>query len=181
MGMPTSLAPESFNLLPRGGEGEPYTCPDPSGASSAKQKLLSFGAQPIDMAVAMLENGCAFTAAYSAGNNKQDDAAELGVYRNNWHMIRTYCEPFKGASAGEWFNRGQELHNDVQIATACQRQLWDALGPDQYFSLQRGGLGNMGAGSHYKEYVYKYLDFLNRNGGEHLKDGMATYWNVASM
>ncbi|KAL8970329.1 MAG: hypothetical protein Q9197_003861 [Variospora fuerteventurae] len=152
------------------------------------------------MAVAMLENGCAFTAAYSAGNNKRDDAAELGVYRNNWHMIRTYCEPFKGASAGEWFNRGQELHNDVQIATACQRQLWDALGPDQYFGLQRfvgvimtrdvmssliipirGGLGNMGAGAHYKEYVYKYLDFLNRNGGEHLKDGMATYWNVASM
>lgn len=39
----------------------------------------------------------------------------------------------------------------------------------------------MGAGSHYKEYVYRYLDFLNRDGGEHLKDGMATYWNVASM
>ncbi|KAL8650362.1 MAG: hypothetical protein Q9210_003867 [Variospora velana] len=137
MGMPTSLVPKSLNLLPRGGEGEPYTCPDPSGTSSAKQRLLSFSAQPIDMAIAMLENGCAFTAAYPAGNNKLDDAAELGVYRNNWHMIRTYCEPFKGASAGEWLTRGQELHNDVRIATDCQRQLWDTLGPEQYFGLQR--------------------------------------------
>lgn len=47
IGMPTSLDSKSFNLLPRGGEGEPFTCPDPSGASSAKQTLLSFGAQPI--------------------------------------------------------------------------------------------------------------------------------------
>lgn len=27
--------------------------------------------------------------------------------------------------------------NDVQIATACQRQLWETLGPDQYFGMQR--------------------------------------------
>lgn len=55
----------------------------------------------------MLENGCAFTAAFAAGNNKENDSAELGVYRNNWHMLRTYCDHFKGAAATDWFNVGQ--------------------------------------------------------------------------
>lgn len=62
-----------------------------------------------DIAIAMLENGCAFHAAYPAGNNKPDDAAELGVYRNNWHMIREYCDHFQGAGPSEWQSRGQEL------------------------------------------------------------------------
>ncbi|KAL8767729.1 MAG: hypothetical protein Q9194_005899, partial [Teloschistes cf. exilis] len=86
----------------------------------------------------MLENGCAFHAAFAAGNKKVDDSAELGVYRNNWYMLRTYCSRFQGASASDWFNLGQQLHNDVGIATDCQNQLWNALGPDQYFGLQSG-------------------------------------------
>ena len=57
----------------------------------------------------MLENGCAFTAAFAAGNNKQNDNAELGVYRNNWYMLRTYCDHFKGAGEGDWYNLGQQL------------------------------------------------------------------------
>ncbi|KAI4219581.1 MAG: hypothetical protein L6R40_008717 [Gallowayella cf. fulva] len=125
----------------------------------------------------MLENGCAFTAAFGAGNNKQNENAELGVYRNNWYMLRTYCDHFKGAGPGEWFTRGQEAHNDVGVATKCQRQLFDTLGPDQFFSLQRGGLGNPGAGAEYGQYVRKYTDFAQA----HMSDGMATYWNVVSM
>lgn len=57
----------------------------------------------------MLENGCAFQAAFAAGNNKVDDSAELGVYRNNWYMLRTYCSRFQGASASDWFNLGQQV------------------------------------------------------------------------
>lgn len=57
----------------------------------------------------MLENGCAFSATYPAGNGKPGDAAELGVYRNNWGIIRTYCDDFKGAAEGDALSRGQEL------------------------------------------------------------------------
>ncbi|KAI4179111.1 MAG: hypothetical protein L6R41_008025 [Letrouitia leprolyta] len=129
----------------------------------------------------MLENGCAFTAAFSIGNNKVGDNAEIGVYRNNWHMLRTHCDHFAGAGEGEWMSRGQEAHNDVGIATGCQRQLWDKLGADQFFGLQRGGTGNMGAGAAYGEYVRKYNSFIQADGGVHLSDGMATYYNVPSM
>ena len=74
---------ESGVIGRRGAEGEPFDCPDPGATAAAKQALTSFGALPIDMAIAMLENGCAFTAAYGIGNNKQADSAEIGVYRNN--------------------------------------------------------------------------------------------------
>ncbi|KAL9024188.1 MAG: hypothetical protein Q9196_006698 [Gyalolechia fulgens] len=134
-----------------------------------------------DIAIAMLENGCAFTAAFAAGNNKVNDAAELGVYRNNWHMLRTYCDQFQGAAPGDWFTLGQQVHNDVGVATKCQRQLWDKLGAAQFFSLQRGGLGNPGAGAEYGEYVQKYDAFCQADGGQHMRDGMAVYWNVHSM
>ncbi|KAI4185786.1 MAG: hypothetical protein LQ348_004318, partial [Seirophora lacunosa] len=97
LAMPTSPHAITAKLLPRGAEGEPYTCPDPMGTAAAKQKLLAAGAKSVDIAIAMLENSCAFTAAYPAGNGKPPDAAELGVYRNNWHMLRTYCDLFPGA------------------------------------------------------------------------------------
>lgn len=123
--MPTNLTTTST-----GGEGEPFKCPDPSVTAAAKRALIDFGAKPVgtsspnvsecdpsgakqpdctDIAIAMLENGCAFHAKFTAGNNKTDDSAELGVYRNNWHMIREYCDDFKGAEPSEWLSRGKEL------------------------------------------------------------------------
>lgn len=41
----------------------------------------------------------------------------------------------------------------------------------------RGGQGNPGAGPEYGNYVHKYNDFV----AAHMTDGMATYYNVASM
>ncbi|KAL8681980.1 MAG: hypothetical protein Q9186_001922 [Xanthomendoza sp. 1 TL-2023] len=125
----------------------------------------------------MLENGCAFTGAFTAGNNKVEEAAELGVYRNNWHMLRTYCDRFSGAAKEDWNTLGLQVHNDVAVATQCQRQIFDKLGPAQFFALQRGGLGNPGAGVEYGKYVQQYLDFVQA----HMTDGMAIYWNVPSM
>ncbi|KAL8961576.1 MAG: hypothetical protein Q9193_001892 [Seirophora villosa] len=109
LAIPTSPPAITAKLLPRGAEGEPFTCPDPAGTAAAKQKLLAAGAQSVDIAIAMLENGCAFTAAYPAGNGKGPDAAELGVYRNNWHMLRTHCDLFSGAGVSDWFTLGQQV------------------------------------------------------------------------
>ncbi|KAL9035479.1 MAG: hypothetical protein Q9180_004840 [Flavoplaca navasiana] len=150
----------------------------------------------------MLENGCAFTAAFTIGNNKVDDSAELGVYRNNWHMLRDHCDHVAGAGPSDWKSRGQELQyvhlipslnphyiespklihpnsDDVVLATKCQRQLWSKLGESTYFGLQRGGASNTGAGVEYGKYCHKYLDFIVKGG--HLSDNVATYYNVASM
>ncbi|KAL8689858.1 MAG: hypothetical protein Q9218_004567, partial [Villophora microphyllina] len=136
LAMPTTLNTRTALVLPRAAEGEPFPCPDPAAATAGKQALEQAGAQSVDIAIAMLENGCAFVATFGIGNGKTDDSAEIGVYRNNWYMLRTYCDHFKGAAKGDWSNLGQQAHNDVGIATACQVQLWNTLGADQFFSLQ---------------------------------------------
>ncbi|KAL8640147.1 MAG: hypothetical protein Q9228_002898 [Teloschistes exilis] len=79
LAMLISLNTNTVCLLPRGAEGEPFLCPDPDGAAARKQALQSAGAQQVDIAIAMLENGCAFTATYGIGNGKTGDAAEIGV------------------------------------------------------------------------------------------------------
>ncbi|KAL8728049.1 MAG: hypothetical protein Q9166_005649 [cf. Caloplaca sp. 2 TL-2023] len=89
LAMPTSLNANTANLLPRGAEGEPFTCPDPSATAAAKQVLIGHGAQ--------------------------------------------------------------------------------------------GGLSNPGAGAEYGRYVGQYNNFFQSDGGRHMTDGMAVYWNVASM
>ena len=61
-----------------------------------------------DIAIAMLENSCAFTAAFPIGNGKQGDSAEIGVYRNNWGMLREHCDHFQGASPDQWLDLGQQ-------------------------------------------------------------------------
>lgn len=45
----------------------------------------------------------------------------------------------------------------------------------------RGGLGNPGAGAEYGDHVQNYKKFCESEGGKHMTDGMAIYWNVASM
>lgn len=39
----------------------------------------------------------------------------------------------------------------------------------------------MGAGAAYGQYVRQYQSFCEADGGVHMSDGMAVYWNVASM
>ena len=43
----TPIEYNTAKLLPRGPEGEPFQCPDPSGTAAAKQNLVNAGAQPI--------------------------------------------------------------------------------------------------------------------------------------
>lgn len=45
--MPTSLHSLTTSLFPRGGEGEPFECPDPSSTAAAKQALIDYGAQSV--------------------------------------------------------------------------------------------------------------------------------------
>lgn len=47
--IPTSLKVDStsLGLVPRAAEGEPFQCPDPAGAATAKQALVGAGATTV--------------------------------------------------------------------------------------------------------------------------------------
>lgn len=49
LALPTTpnAGPNTALLMPRGAEGEPFTCPDPTGTAAAKSKLIQYGAQSV--------------------------------------------------------------------------------------------------------------------------------------
>ena len=62
-----------------------------SGLGSNKQKVTSCGGNTLDLAIAMLETEDMSTN-YAYGDNKSYDAANFGIFKQNWGMLREVCE-----------------------------------------------------------------------------------------
>ena|SRR5690242_37405 len=90
-----------------------------------KKQVIAAGATPFDLAIAMLEtndmnaqkvsirlpsaNLVRKTSAnrilqhqYAYGDNKQDDSANFGIFKQNWGVLRACCSRFKGQSQSSW-------------------------------------------------------------------------------
>jgi hypothetical protein len=98
-----------------------------SGLGSRKQEILKAGGSTLDIAIAMLESDT-MQADYaygqsirsnnleqprwlyscSVGDNKSGDAANFGIFKQNWGLLRECSKKFQGQSAEE-FNDGAVL------------------------------------------------------------------------
>lgn len=101
------------------GKSGSYTVP---GLGARKAQLLSAGATLADMAIAMLESDH-MLADYVYGDGKTGDAANFGIFKQNWMMIRAAWQPF--VTLGEKdYHRGAALNAnlslDMQVLHACQ-------------------------------------------------------------
>lgn len=77
--MPTNL---TTTLLPRGGEGEPFECPDPSVTAAAKRALIEFGAKPVG------------TSSPNVSECDRSGAKTAGLYRHrDRHVGERMCLP----------------------------------------------------------------------------------------
>jgi hypothetical protein len=94
-----------------------------AGLSQRKQALLGVGGSTFDMAVAMLETEHMSAADYPYGDNKQDDSANFGIFKQNWHMIRNSVPQYSSASKAN-YSWGSALNTnlswDVQVLHASQ-------------------------------------------------------------
>ncbi|KAL8827863.1 MAG: hypothetical protein Q9170_006845 [Blastenia crenularia] len=131
-------------ILPRqDGPGHSYECEAKYNAAAKKSDLHSKGATAQDLAISIMETGCAFSGtAYPYGDQtpdgkpKTDDAANFGLFKNNWGNIRRYCSKFKGQTQDQWEN-GAELNTDDAEAIKCQHEQMEAQGIDAWFETQR--------------------------------------------
>ena len=41
---------------------------------------------------------------YAYGDNKQNDSANFGIFKQNWIMLRSACSKFKGQTQSQWNN-----------------------------------------------------------------------------
>ncbi|GGM94334.1 hypothetical protein GCM10011609_34750 [Lentzea pudingi] len=136
------------------------------GLGTRKQQVRNAGGNVLDLAVAMLETERMDTN-YPYGDNKRDDAANFGIFKQNWYMLRSKCDRFRNQSTGEW-NNGASLNSNLSADISCLHQSQNSNGMNTWFGGHRNGqtgINNPNTGdiNGYKAAVYRIRDQLNRN------------------
>ena len=108
-----------------------------SGLGTRKALITSYGGDTLDMAVAMLETET-MQANYTYGDGKSGDAANFGIFKQNWGMIRA-CTPQYQSYGAAQYNAGAALNSnlswDVQVLNLCQSY----YGLTKWFGGHRNG------------------------------------------
>ncbi|KAJ2973478.1 hypothetical protein NUW58_g8925 [Xylaria curta] len=137
-----------------------YTVP---GLGTRKRAILNAGGNTLDLAIAMLETETMTTNyAYGAprsrtasdaefhdnnkrvGDNKQNDAANFGLFKQNWGMLRVCAgrAGFMGQSQANW-NNGARLNFDVYADVAARWDCQGHYGYDLWFAGHRNGASGL--------------------------------------
>ncbi|MBT8223893.1 MAG: hypothetical protein KJO75_00095 [Dactylosporangium sp.] len=156
------------------GDSGSLTCPSGascgsypvSGLGSRKSQVRGAGADVLDLAIAMLETDN-MQSNYAYGDNKTNDAANFGIFKQNWGMIRTACGQFQGQAESQW-NNGSALNSDLNADVSCLNQSQSHYGIDLWMAGHRNGssgLSNPNTAdiNAYKTAVYWIRDQLNAN------------------
>lgn len=139
-----------------------------SGLGARKQAILNYGADTLDMAVAMLETET-MQANYAYGDRKTGDAANFGIFKQNWGMIRQCTPQYQSYGPNEW-NAGTALNSnlswDVQVLNKCQSY----FGMDKWFGGHRNGATGLANPyttdiNNYKTAVYWIKAQIDANSG----------------
>ncbi|MFE1320542.1 carbohydrate-binding domain-containing protein [Kitasatospora phosalacinea] len=128
-----------------------------SGLGSRKQQVRSAGGNSLDLAVAMLETDT-MTSDYAYGDYKSGDAANFGIFKQNWMMLRAACSQFSGQSEGQ-YNNGAALNGNLGQDVSCLHQSQNHYGINTWFAGHRNGssgLANPNTGdiNNYKAAIY---------------------------
>jgi hypothetical protein len=137
-----------------------------AGLGRRKQQIRSAGGSVLDLAVAMLESDT-MQASYAYGDYKSGDAANFGIFKQNWQMIRTACSPFSGHSASQW-NDGAVLNKNLSADVACLHQSQRHYSLNTWFAGHRNGASGLSNPNTpdinaYKKAVYWIRDQLSSN------------------
>jgi hypothetical protein len=144
-----------------------------SGLGARKQQVRGAGANSLDLAVAMLETDT-MQANYAYGDGKTGDAANFGIFKQNWLMLRSACSQFAGQSASQ-YNNGAVLNNNLNQDVSCLHQSQNHYGINTWFAGHRNGqsgLSNPNTAdiNNYKNAVYWIQAQLNANSANLTND-----------
>ncbi|KFY27465.1 hypothetical protein V491_00893, partial [Pseudogymnoascus sp. VKM F-3775] len=95
------------------------------------------GADTLALAVAMLETE-EMSTDYDYGDNKEDDSANFGIFKQNWGMLRVCCTQFQGQEEADW-NNGAVLNSDLNADVTCINECQSYYGLDTWFGGHRDG------------------------------------------
>ena len=137
-----------------------------SGLGTRKQQVLHAGGDTLDLAIGMLETDT-LQANYQYGDGKTGDAANFGIFKQNWLMIRSSCGQFAGEGADR-YGDGAALNSNLGQDLACLHQSQNHYPLATWFAGHRdgsSGLGNPNTAdiTAYRSAVYWILGQLDSN------------------
>jgi hypothetical protein len=137
-----------------------------SGLGSRKNAVRSAGGNSLDLAVAMLETDT-MTANYAYGDNKSGDAANFGIFKQNWLMLRSACSSFSGQGESQ-YNNGAALNSNLGQDVSCLHQSQNHYGINTWFAGHRNGSSGLSNPNttdinNYKTAVYWIQSQINSN------------------
>jgi hypothetical protein len=163
------------------GSGSTTSCPSGatcgsysvSGLGYRKQQILNAGGNVLDVATAMLETDTMQTN-YAYGDYKTYDAANFGIFKQNWGMLRVSCSQFRGQSQNQW-NNGAALNSNLGQDISCLHQSQSYYGVNTWFAGHRNGssgLSNPNTSdiNAYRTAVYWIRDQLSSNSANLYND-----------
>ncbi|KAJ0419876.1 hypothetical protein BJY00DRAFT_313580 [Aspergillus carlsbadensis] len=114
-----------------------------SGLGSRKQAILNAGGNTLDLAIAMLETET-MTTDYVYGDAKTYDAANFGLFKQNWGMLRVCATRygFAGQTEAEW-NNGAVLNSNIYADVASRWDCQEYYGVDTWFAGHRNGASGL--------------------------------------
>ncbi|KAH7241212.1 hypothetical protein BKA59DRAFT_528808 [Fusarium tricinctum] len=114
-----------------------------SGLGTRKQAILNAGGNTLDLAIAMLEDEHMQTD-YTYGDAKTGDAANFGVFKVNWGMLRVCASRvgFVGQSEDQW-NNGAKLNSDIYTDVASRQDCQEHYGYEKWFAGHRNGASGL--------------------------------------
>ncbi len=115
------------------------------------ETLLNF------LASAMMETKNMDPYSYPWGDNKRCDSFNAGAAKQNWYMIRTYSNKFKGYSCYMYYYADELNYNkatDIEVYKECQKNIKDL---DLWLAGHRWGQQGIQVWKKYKRYGYNYL------------------------
>ncbi|KAL4756450.1 uncharacterized protein BDW70DRAFT_154190 [Aspergillus foveolatus] len=134
-----ALAAPSMDMTKRADRGS-YTV---SGLGQRKQAILNAGGNTLDLAIAMLETE-GMTTDYTYGDGKTYDAANFGLFKQNWGMLRVCATRYglAGQSEADW-NKGAILNSNVYADVASRWDCQGYYGVDLWFAGHRNGASGL--------------------------------------
>ncbi|KAL1799661.1 hypothetical protein ACET3X_000003 [Alternaria dauci] len=157
----TSAAAVPAKLQARQESGS-YSVPE---LGARKQQVTAAGANSFDLAIAMLETDKMDTK-YAYGDNKVDDAANFGIFKQNWGVLRVCCDSFKGQPQSDW-NNGALLNSDLEADVSCLKQCQSHYGLRTWLAGHRWG--ETGFNNPNTEDINNYI-----SGVEHIEQQLLT-------
>lgn len=152
-----------------------------AGLGARKQAILNNGGNTLDMAVAMEETEN-MQANYTYGDGKTGDAANFGIFKQNWYMLRTSVPQYESYGSSAW-NAGAALNSNLNWDIQCLHDGQNHYGIYNWFAGHRdgpSGLSNPGTTdiNNYRNAIYWIQSQIN-NG--HQTDNVRFWVNIPAI